>query len=154
MKSDEKASAILIVGATFLVIAGALGYVVWNSHRNGLPSSEGTSVVAQRESPPPPSDKNENGCYTPETVRNHYGENDCVEFNVGYTYETSAGTKFIDEKQDYQNGFVVYIPNGSNFSSVSLEQFNGKTIKVTGLIKQYNGYPEIEATEYSQVSVY
>lgn len=109
---------------------------------------------ADNDPEPPPSDRDNNGCYTPDNVRKHYGETDCVDFSVGYTYVTSAGKKFIDEKQDYTSGFVVYIPRNSNFSSVDLAQFGGKKIKATGLIKEYNGYPEIEATEYSQVKVY
>ena len=113
------------------------------------------STYSEVQTPaPPPSDKDENGCYTPSTVRKHYGETDCVVFTVAYTYETSAGTKFIDEKVDYKNGFAVYIPRDSNFSTVELSQFEGKKIKATGLISEYNGSPQIEATEYSQVTIF
>lgn len=144
-----------------IVIAGAIASASYVSYKNNQPNSlvgssshteSGSSNSGKKLSSP--NGKDANGCYTPATVRDHYGENDCVDFTVGYTYETSAGTKFIDEKQDYQDGFVVYIPYNSAFSSVDLSQFEGKQIKASGLIKKYNGYPEIEADDYSQVSIY
>ncbi|MEI6756173.1 MAG: hypothetical protein WCK80_04145 [bacterium] len=92
-------------------------------------------------------------CFTPENVRDHYSENGCVEFTVGYTYETAAGTKFIDEKEDYKNGFVIYIPKDSAFSDTELSQYEGKKVRVSGLISQYNGYPQISVTGESQVEI-
>jgi len=131
----------------FIVLISA--YVV-----KGNNQSTNNTIISDPSPAPPPSDKDENGCYTPSTVRKHYGETDCVVFTVAYTYETSAGTKFIDEKVDYKNGFAVYIPRDSNFSTVELSQFEGKKIKATGLISEYNGSPQIEATEYSQVTIF
>ena len=92
-------------------------------------------------------------CFTPENVRDHYAENGCVEFTVGYTYETAAGTKFIDEKEDYKNGFVIYIPKDSAFSDTELSQYEGKNVRVSGLISQYSGYPQITATDEGQVEI-
>jgi hypothetical protein len=156
VSKDDKLTIITIsVVILAVVTAGAVFALYKHDQAPVSPgrSTENSSLTETKPSPPP-SDKDENGCYTPDTVRKHYGEIDCVDFNVGYTYETSAGTKFIDEKQDYQNGFVIYIPSNSTFSSVDLGQFDGKQIKASGLIKEYNGYPEIEASEYSQVRIY
>lgn len=147
MSKDDKiiAFVIIVVG---VALAFASIQVIKSMHKDASDNLAVDCNASGTICDPPPE------CYTPENVREHYGETHCVDFTVGYTYETSAGTKFIDEKQDYQNGFVVYVPAGSNFSSVDLNQFDGKKVSATGLIKEYNGYPEIEATEYSQVSVY
>jgi len=92
-------------------------------------------------------------CFTTNNVRNNYGKNSCVEFKIGYTYETKAGTKFLDEKSNYTEGFVVYIPRDSEYSSIDLNTMKNKNIRVYGLIKEYQGYPEIVVTEYSQVKI-
>lgn len=142
---------------TRLLIFGAvvLFFGLWLFSSNQSQKIGIISDIPQLASAPTPvkSDKNSNGCYTTDLVRSHYGETGCVEFTVGYTYETRAGTKFIDEKVNYKDGFVVYVPRDSNFSTVDLESLQGKKIRVTGLITEYNGYPQIEATDYSQVKV-
>lgn len=155
MSEDTKLAVIAVsVVAVLVTIVGGFYLLYKANHPTETYKADASSSSEQAEAVEPPSDKNTNGCYTPETVRNHYGETDCVDFQVGYTFETSGGTKFIDEKVDYQNGFVVYIPRDSEFSTVALSQFDGKTVKVTGLINSYNGYPQIEATSYSQVKIY
>lgn len=152
MKKDENTKAVLavVVGIAFLV--SLLGLVVWNSHRLDLKESGTESSVTTTDPPLPPSDRNENGCYTPETVRNHYNETGCVEYTVGYVYETSAGTQFLDEKEDYQNGFVGYIPY--NAEKLDINSLLGKDIQVSGDIQEYKGYPQIVINQASQVRVY
>ncbi len=102
----------------------------------------------------PVSDLNANGCYSAEKAKGHKNENACVDFLVGYTYESSAGNKFIDQYQDYTSGFIVYIPSGSSASNVVLSQFNDKTLKVTGDIVDYRGSTEIIVTDLSQIKIY
>jgi len=103
---------------------------------------------------PPPSDKDSNGCYTPDNVRKHYGETACVDYNVGYVYETRSGTKFLDQLSNYTSGFVGYIPYNSNANNININSLNGKNIKISGYIQQYNGYPEIIINNPSQVDLY
>jgi len=149
MSDDSKQSLIVLsVLATITIIVGG-AYLLYQADSANVGQTQ-TSQPSEITS----SDKDENGCYTTATVRSHYGESGCVDFYVGYVYETSAGTKFIDEKVDYQNGFVVYIPRGSDFSTVDLAQFKDRRIKVSGTIQEYNGYPEIEASTYEQVKIY
>lgn len=102
----------------------------------------------------PVSDLNPNGCYSAEKAKEHKNENACVDFLVGYTYESAAGNKFIDQYQDYASGFIVYIPSGSSANNVDLSQFNNKNIKVTGEIVDYNGSTEIIVTDLSQIKIY
>lgn len=150
MDKEQKSRLIVWCVAIFVI-------VVWwsitysNSHKDTtipiVPVVGASSVVSD-------TDKDSNGCYTPDTVRNHYGENACVDYNVGYTYQTRAGTKFLDQLVNYASGFVGYIPYGSSASSINLSSIEGKNIKVTGLIQKYGGYPEVVITELSQVGVY
>jgi hypothetical protein len=142
--------ASVIIAAIFIFGGGGSGSEV-NSVTNNYNNTPASSTPAI---PPANPDKDANGCYTPSTVRKHYGENACVDFYATYTYTTSAGTKFIDEKTDYNNGFVVYIPRNSNASTLGLNQFINKNIKVTGYISQYGGHPQIEVTNPDQLSIY
>lgn len=133
--------------AALIVIGAIIGYFA-------IVSSGGSDgEITKHQTTDSTSSSSTSSCYTPDNVRDHYGENGCVEFTVGYTYETAAGTKFIDEKEDYQNGFVIYIPKGSSFSDTDLGQYEGKKVRVSGVIRQHNGYPEIIATDESQVEI-
>lgn len=95
-----------------------------------------------------------NGCYTPATVRSHENTNGCVDFNVGYTYTDSAGTVFIDQLTNYTDGVEVYIPYNSAAASINLAQLQGKNIKATGPISNYDGAPQVTVTELSQIGIY
>ncbi len=138
LKKEEYIWGTVVLVCLALVLSG---FIVFKfAHRN-------TSDIPQ-------SDRDTNGCYTPDTVRKHYGETDCVDYNVGYTYRTSAGTKFLDQLVNYSSGFVGYIPRGSAASGIDLSAVDHKNIKVTGLIQKYSGYPEIIINDLSQVSIY
>jgi len=113
-----------------------------------------SSTVEPNKVTEPVSDLNSNGCYSAEKAKDHKGEDACVDFLVGYTYESSSGNKFIDQYQDYSSGFIVYIPSSSSANNTDLSQFNNKNIKVTGLIADYYGSTEIIVTELSQIKIY
>lgn len=145
--NKEVKTRVIVIGAVLLIFG------LWTLNSNQTKKTENKFDLSKitTTADTPKTEKNSNGCYTTDVVRNHYGENACVEFTVGYTYKTKAGTKFIDEKVNYKDGFVIYVPRDSNFSTVDLEKLKGKTLRVTGLIEEYSGYPQIKATEYSQV---
>jgi len=144
--------------AVCVVTVLALAFFFINKNSSEVPrtteKSSYTNSTSNTSPIPPSSDRGANGCYTSETVRKHYGENDCIVYSVGYTYETSAGTKFLDEKVSYTTGFVGYIPRGSAASGIDINALRGKNIKVTGNIQEYNGYPEIIINDASQVKVF
>jgi hypothetical protein len=161
MSKDNKLTIITVSVVVLALLVGGGAFALYkHNHPNDTvavtTNNKKTNPPSGTLKPPspPPSDKDANGCYTPETVRKHYGENDCVDYNVGYTYETSAGTKFLDQLVDYTSGFVGYIPWDSAASGINLSSLDGKDIKVTGLIQEYNGYPEIIINNSSQVSAY
>jgi hypothetical protein len=140
-KNEKRAKLIISLIVAVLLLAGGV-YVYNFVHKQ-------TTVGAQQG-----SDKDANGCYTPDTVRNHYGETACVDYNVGYVHETSAGTKFLDQLVNYSSGFVGYIAWNSGAHNMDIDSLLHKDIRVTGLIQKYGGYPEIIINDSSQVAVY
>jgi hypothetical protein len=167
----------LSTGYRLLIVSGvvALFFIIWGISNyvetlpktliqsNSTPSSQvipiGTSPSSTITPPAPASasasasDLDSNGCYPADKAISHEGENACVDLVVGYTYD-SRGTKFIDQYSSYSNGFSVYIPHTSTASSMPLDQFDGKTIKVTGLIHNYRSGPQITVTDSSQIEIY
>lgn len=86
-------------------------------------------------------------CLSASDTWSHIGEKRCVVFN--YTYlACSNGYCFLDEKQDYKNGFVVFFGkyNMYNWNSFSSTYMNGGPILVCGQIYLYDGHPEIKIT--------
>ena len=75
----------------------------------------------------------------------HNGQIETVRFRVARTYTTSAGTEFLDEKQDYTNGFVVTIfsSDTGRFEADPASTPIGSEVDVTGRIQKYDGYWEI-----------
>lgn len=148
-----------VLGATILILAGLavfLYYYPSTSPTLASPSSIVTppqkTVAAQPT--PPPSDLNQNGCYTTATALKHVGEIACVDFHVGYVFESSRGDKYIDEFTNYSTGMGAYIPSDSPANIVDLSQYMGKDISVSGMIANYKGAPQIVIATSSQLSIY
>lgn len=149
MSHPDKGKNIALFLTCFSIVAtvALVGFVIYFSgHKE--PSSTQTSTESTMTPIPPPE------CYSAEEAGEHVGERDCVDFNVGYTYETSAGTKFIDQYENYSEGFQIYIPAGSSASSMPLAQFDDKDIRVSGLIRDYNGATQITVTDSSQIKIF
>ena len=81
----------------------------------------------------------------------HIGETRCVVFN--YTYMScSNGYCFLNEKQNYNTGFVAFFGKYNMFSWDSFREtyYNKGPILVCGKIYTYNGHPEIKITDISK----
>ena len=86
-----------------------------------------------------------------ETWKN-IGKTTCVAFYPGYFYRTGYGTLFINEKQDYKNGFVVYFTQRNMLSwETFLAKYRKPLITVYGKIELYEGHPEIKVSSLSQI---
>lgn len=81
----------------------------------------------------------------------YIGEKRCVVFSYAYM-SCSNGYCFLDEKQDYNNGFVAFFGRYRMYTWDSFKAtFYGKgPILVCGTIYKYNGHPEIKITSTSQ----
>ena len=90
-------------------------------------------------------------CFTAAQSWNEIGQTGCVQFLVGYTYVSAAGNAYLDQYADYSTGFGVWIPAGYSFGSADTAKYAYQTIDVTGVITSYDGAPQIEVTDSSQI---
>lgn len=84
----------------------------------------------------------------------HVGEIKTVEYYVANPYQSSKGNVFLNEKRDYKTGFttVIFANSAGRFGN-PISLYGYKTIRTTGLIKMYQGHPEIIADDPSQVEI-
>ena len=77
-----------------------------------------------------------------------------MEFYVGGPYKSSKGNIFLNELSDYKNGFTaVIMANVAETFGDPISDYGYKTIRVTGLIKLYEGHPEIMVNSPSDITV-
>jgi hypothetical protein len=84
---------------------------------------------------------------------NHIGQNVTVSGVVVAVFMSKAGNVFINfgDKYPHQT-FTGWVPAGSPFGNDPwLEQLEGKTVKITGIIKIYRRKPEIKITSKDQI---
>lgn len=88
----------------------------------------------------------------------HIGERTTVYGLVVDTYWASGSSglpTFLNIGRPYPDPerftVVIWIGNRANFPQPPESYYLGKTIYVTGLITEYNGIPQIEATDPSQI---
>lgn len=93
-------------------------------------------------------------CLSASDAWSHIGEKRCVVFS--YTYlACSNGYCFLDEKENYNNGFVAFFGRYNMYSwNNFVATYKGKgPILVCGTIYSYNGHPEIKITNVSSQTV-
>jgi len=104
----------------------------------------------------PPQQQTASNCITPSQAINDEGngQSECVQFAVGSTYVSSAGNAYLDENSDSSNyGFIVWMPSSDSFGSSATSQYANQQVDVTGNITQYDGAPEIQVTDPSQITL-
>lgn len=86
-------------------------------------------------------------CLSAADTWRHIGEKRCVVFQYAYM-ACSNGYCFLDEKKDYNNGFVAFFGKYMMYSWNSFRStYYGKgLILVCGTIYSYRGHPEIKIT--------
>jgi hypothetical protein len=91
---------------------------------------------------------------TAEQAWKHIGEVRTVRYYVGNPFRSSRGNVFLNEKQDYKTGFTTVI-----FATIApvfgdpLQKFGYHTIEVSGLIRMYEGHPEIIVNVPTEIAV-
>ena len=93
-------------------------------------------------------------CLNASDTWSHIGETRCVVFS--YTYMScSNGYCFLDEKQNYNTGFVAFFGRYNMFSWDSFRStyYNKGPILVCGKIYTYNGHPEIKITDINKQTI-
>ena len=85
---------------------------------------------------------------------NHVGEYACVAGRVDHVYTSREGIIFINFCPDYKTcpfGAVIFGSDAYKFSNP--KQYEGKTVEITGLIKAYQGRPEIALKDPGQIKI-
>ena len=92
-------------------------------------------------------------CLTSRQAMTSIGKTACVEFYVGNPSQLK-GEVFLNELANYTNGFqAVILPDSlANFKD-PVSQYRAKTIRVSGLIVEYDGHPGIIVKEPSDIII-
>jgi len=85
----------------------------------------------------------------------YVGKTKTVEGTIVRTYKSSTGTVFLNFHDPYQGYFygVIFASDMKNFLFRPEEFYRGKEVRITGLIKLYQGSPEIIVEDPSQIEV-
>src|SRR5206468_8199037 len=91
--------------------------------------------------------------YTPEEAAKHVGETATVTGRVDGFHQSGKGNIFLNMGGAYPNqAFTAFIPSGSAGQFTNAQQYDGKTVSVSGKIQLYKGKPEIIVNSPSQIS--
>jgi micrococcal nuclease len=85
---------------------------------------------------------------------NHVGEYACVSGKIDHIYTSKKGTVFLNFCTDYKTcpfGAVIFSEDAYKFPNP--QQYEGKALEITGLIKSYQGRPEIALKDPGQIRI-
>ncbi len=85
---------------------------------------------------------------------NHVGEYACVSGKIDHTYTSQKGTTFLNFCPDYKTcpfGAVIFDSDAYKFPNPN--QYEGKPVEITGLIKTYQGRPEVILNDPGQIKI-
>ncbi len=92
----------------------------------------------------------------PEDAINHIGEQKTVRFFVKKSYDSGRAI-FLNSKNDFKDPdnftAVIFNRDRHKFPPSSSDYYGGKTIDVTGVIKEYQGRAEIILENPSQITI-
>jgi DNA/RNA endonuclease YhcR with UshA esterase domain len=91
--------------------------------------------------------------YPPEEAAKHVGETATVKGMVDGFHQSGKGNIFLNMGGKYPNqSFTAFIPSGSAGQFSNPQQYDGRTVSVTGKIELYKGKPEIIVRSPSQIT--
>jgi hypothetical protein len=91
--------------------------------------------------------------YTAEEAAKHVGETATVTGRVDGFHQSGKGNIFLNMGGKYPNqAFTAFIPSGSAGQFSNAQQYEGRTVAVSGKITLYKGKPEIIVNSPSQIS--
>src|SRR3989440_10165237 len=91
--------------------------------------------------------------YTPQDAAKHVGETATITGTVDGFHQSGKGNIFLNMGGKYPNqAFTAFIPSGSAAQFPNAQQYEGRTITVSGKIALYKGKPEIIVTSPGQIS--
>jgi DNA/RNA endonuclease YhcR with UshA esterase domain len=91
--------------------------------------------------------------YTAADAAKHVGETAAVTDRVDGVHQSGKGNIFLNMGGKYPNqAFTAFIPSSSAAQFSQPQQYEGRTVAVSGKITLYHGKPEIIVTSPSQIS--
>jgi DNA/RNA endonuclease YhcR with UshA esterase domain len=91
--------------------------------------------------------------YTAADAAKHVGETATVTDRVDGVHQSGKGNIFLNMGGKYPNqAFTAFIPSGSAGQFSNPQQYEGRTVSVSGKITLYHGKPEIIVTSPAQIS--
>jgi DNA/RNA endonuclease YhcR with UshA esterase domain len=119
---------------------------------NAAKSTEGKNSASQAPS------QNNSGKYEYTEAARHVGERAAVSGTVVDTYTSQKGTVFFDFCQSYKTCPFAAMISASTLAKYpsqfsNLDDYDGKRVTVTGIIKSYQGQAEIFIDDPSQLVV-
>jgi DNA/RNA endonuclease YhcR with UshA esterase domain len=92
--------------------------------------------------------------YTAIEAAKHVGETATVTDKVDGVHQSGKGNIFLNMGGKYPNqAFTAFIPSGSAAQFPNPQQYEGRTVSVSGKINLYKGKPEIIVNSPSQISL-
>jgi hypothetical protein len=92
--------------------------------------------------------------YSPEEAARHIGETATVIGRVDGFHQSSKGNIFLNMGGKFPNqSFTVFIPAASATQFPQAQQYEGRTLAISGKITLYRGKAEIIVNSPSQVSL-
>jgi DNA/RNA endonuclease YhcR with UshA esterase domain len=90
--------------------------------------------------------------YTAADAAKHVDEIATITGTVNSVHQAGKGNIFVNIGGKYTNQvFTAFIPSSSAADFSNPQQFEGKTVAVSGKIELYHGKPEIIVTNVSQI---
>src|SRR5437762_13585490 len=91
--------------------------------------------------------------YTAVEAAKHVGETAMVTDRVDGVHQSSKGNIFLNMGGKYPNqAFTAFIPSASAAQFSQPQEYEGRTVAVSGKITLYRGKPEIIVNSPSQIS--
>jgi DNA/RNA endonuclease YhcR with UshA esterase domain len=91
--------------------------------------------------------------YTPQEAPKHVGETATITGTVDGVHQSGKGNIFLNMGGKYPNqAFTAFIPSSSAAQFSNPQQYEGRTVAVSGKITLYKGKPEIIVNSPSQIS--
>jgi DNA/RNA endonuclease YhcR with UshA esterase domain len=92
--------------------------------------------------------------YTACEAAKHVGETATITGTVDGVHQSGKGNIFLNMGGKYPNQcFTAFIPSSSAAQFSNPQQYEGRTVSVSGKITLYKGKPEIIVNSPSQISV-
>jgi DNA/RNA endonuclease YhcR with UshA esterase domain len=129
-------------------LAARLGRGLWSFNVYTPPSVQ---IIKDRLAQENPGDS---GIISWAMADEHMGELATVEGTIVRTYQSDK-VLFLNFHEDYRNTFsvAIFVTELARFPENAKEYYKGKLVRISGIIKEYRGAPEMIVKDPDQIEV-